>query len=406
MSTRDLRGRVVSTEAQQQARAAGRLAGWAFDGAVCGVSRVHRQIAGRAFDSIAPSAGAARRGHDAVSALAYAGVRGIGAGVLAGAGALAGAFTAQRTALSHTAVGREALATLNGLIGDRLDDEDNPLAVEMSLCQQALPVGCDRAALAATHPDATGRVVLFVHGLVETEQWWWPRDGGPDFGSRLADDHGWTPLQLRYNTGRHVSDNAATLDALLDDLVAGWPVPVTELALVGHSMGGLVARGAVRQGADRGAAWTDALRHVVCLGSPHRGADLEKAVNVAGWALHATPETRPFAEFLELRSNGIKDLRFGYLAEADWAGRQADTLLDDHRGDCADLPGVHYHFVACTLTRADGHLVGRLLGDVLVRTASAFDARTTGSLTRLGGLNHFDLLTHSEVYRLLGGWLS
>lgn len=381
------------------------MAGWAFDGAVRGVSQVHRQIAGRAFDSIGAPAATVRFGHDTVSALAYAGVRGIGAGVIAGAGTVAGVLGARRTALSDTPAGREALAVLNGLIGDRLSDEHNPLAADMSLRQATRPVDRDRAALAAAYPAATGRVVLFVHGLVETERWWQPRDGGPDFGTRLADDHGWTPVQLRYNTGRHVSDNAAALDALLDELVAGWPVPVTELALVGHSMGGLVARGAARQGADRGAAWVGALRDLVCLGSPHRGVDLEKAANVAGWVLRATPETRPFAELLELRSSGIKDLRFGYLGETDWAGRQADALLDDHRGDCADLPGVNYHFVACTMTRADGHVVGRLLGDVLVRTASAFDGRTTGSLTRLGGLHHFGLLTHPEVYRLLDGWL-
>ncbi|MPZ64037.1 MAG: hypothetical protein GEU83_00425 [Pseudonocardiaceae bacterium] len=394
------------TDADAQARAAGRLAGWAFDGAVRGVSRVHWQIAGRAFDSIGPSAESARRRHDTVSALAYAAVRGVGTGVLAGAGTLAGAIGARRGAQSETTAGREALAALNGLIGDRLSDEHNPLALDMSLRQETRSVGCDRASLAAAHPDATGRVVLFAHGLMETERWWWPGDDGPDFGARLAADHGWTPVQLRYNTGRHVSDNAAALDVLLDELVAGWPVPVTELALVGHSMGGLIARGAARQGADRGAEWTDALRQVVCLGSPHRGADLEKAVNIAGWALGAAAETRPFAELLELRSSGIKDMRFGYLGESDWAGRQADVLLDDHRGDCADLPGVNYHFVACTLTRADGHLVGRLLGDVIVRTASAFDGRTTGSLTRLGGLHHFDLLTHPEVYQVLGDWLS
>ncbi len=392
-------------DAQRQVRAAGRLAGWAFDGVVRGVSRLHRQLAGRVFDSIGVPGASARLGHDTVAALAYAGVRGIGAGTIAGAGALGSRLGARRTALSDTPLGRDVLAALNGLIGDRLSEEHDPLAVDMSLRQAARPVGRDRASLATAYPAATGRVVLFVHGLVETERWWQPRDGGPDFGTRLAADRGWTPLQLRYNTGRHVSDNGADLDVVLDELVAGWPVPVTELALVGHSMGGLVARSAVRQAADRGAAWTGALRHLVSLGSPYRGADLEKAANVAGWALGATPETRPFAEFLELRSSGIKDLRFGYLAAADWAGRQADALLDDHRGDCADLPGVGYHFVACTLTRAGGHPVGRLLGDVLVRTASAFDDRTTGCLTRLGGLHHVDLLTHPQVYRLLDGWL-
>lgn len=369
----------MTAPAAAQAHALGRLAAWAFDGAVDGVQRVHRGIARRAVPR------AARRAHDAVAGTTYAAVRGVGAGVLVAAGSL-GTVAARRgaTALADTAAGGAGLAVLAGVIGDRLAE---PLASPMTWYPDGRP--------------ATGRIVVFAHGLIETERWWRPRDGGPDYGAQLADGLGWSAVRLRYNTGRHVSENGAALDGLLDELVAEWPVPVTEIALVGHSMGGLVARSAARQASDRGAPWVCALRHVVCLGSPHRGSPLERAANVAGWALRAAPETRPFAEFLELRSAGIKDLRYGYLTASDWAGHQADALLDDRRGDCADLPGVGYHFVASCLDGPAGWL-----GDVLVREASAFDARTSGSLTRLPGVRHLDLLHHPQVYVLLRDWLT
>ncbi|UQX13161.1 hypothetical protein [Candidatus Mycobacterium methanotrophicum] len=41
-------------------------------------------------------------------------------------------------------------------------------------------------------------------------------------------------------------------------------------------MGGLVARSACHYGAQQQHGWTDAISHVVRLGSPHPGADLEK----------------------------------------------------------------------------------------------------------------------------------
>ena len=193
------------------------------------------------------------------------------------------------------------IGALNGAFGDRLHASAPALAGGMSLRRATPgdPTGdgskagrrsvdgpCDAAALAEHHPGATGRIVVFIHGLCETEEWWFTlRDDRVDYGVRLADELGYTPLYLRYNSGRHISDNGASLELLLSDLVAHWPVPVTDLALIGHSMGGLVARGAVHHGVEAGRSWTAALRHVVCLGSPHRGAPLEVAANRAAWAL-------------------------------------------------------------------------------------------------------------------------
>lgn len=394
----------MTQRARREAVAAARLAGWALGGVVCGVRDVHQAIVARVFGR---RPGPAQPGHETVERVVYTRVRAVGTAVATGAGLVAGSLAQRRRPLSQTPVGRAALASLNGLIGDRLADADDPLAVPMALCVERRAVDRGPAALAAAYPQASRRVVLFAHGLMETERWWYRRDehGGVDFGSRLRDEFGWTPVYLRYNTGRHISDNGASLDRLLDELVVDWPVPVTDLALVGHSMGGMVCRSAVRQAADRCAAWTGPLRHVVSLGSPNRGADLEKAANIAAWLLRHLPETRPLAALLALRSSGIKDLRYGYLGRADWTDRDPDTLWADHRGDCPDLDDVHYHFVAASLTRDPEHLGATLLGDVLVRGPSAVDRRTEGSLHRLGGMHHWDLLTDEQVYRLLREWL-
>ena len=64
-------------------------------------------------------------------------------------------------------------------------------------------------------------------------------------------------------------------------MVAAWPVEVEEVALVGHSMGGLVSRSAAHSRSSDGAAWVEHVRKVVSLGSPHMGAPLEQAVHYA-----------------------------------------------------------------------------------------------------------------------------
>jgi len=71
----------------------------------------------------------------------------------------------------------------------------------------------------------------------------------------LRDDLGYSPVFLRYNTGLHVSVNGRTLAEILELLQDQWPVPITELVLIGHSMGGLVARSACHYGAELQHGW-------------------------------------------------------------------------------------------------------------------------------------------------------
>ena len=317
-----------------EVQAAGALAGEAIGGFGSLVAGMHEAISGRVFGALGPLGLPVRFVHDRLTDGAYRATRAGLAALPRGGAALAAARArSDAPALDTTPRGAAALSAINGAIGDRLLEQSNPLALTMAIRRRGEAVEPVADALAAAFPEATPRVAVFVHGLGGDEQWWW-LGGRPSYGARLRDDRGYTPVYVRYNTGCHVSDNGRALAELLDELVANWPVDVEELALVGHSMGGLVARSASHMGEVDDHGWVGQLRHVVCLGSPHLGAPLEKAANLAGWTLNRLPEMRPFAKVVNGRSVGIKDLRFGSCAEADWCDcgrrRAADRPL--HRG--------------------------------------------------------------------------
>src|SRR5207248_1368031 len=71
----------------------------------------------------------------------------------------------------------------------------------------------------------------------------WTRKGH-DHGAALARDLGYSTVYLHYNSGLHVSTNGRAFATLLESLVEEWPVPVEEMTIVAHSMGGLVTRSA------------------------------------------------------------------------------------------------------------------------------------------------------------------
>ncbi|HEX2410198.1 MAG TPA: hypothetical protein VHJ39_03430 [Solirubrobacteraceae bacterium] len=323
-----------------------------------GIGAVHRAIADRAW----VGGGVSKALHDGIAAAAYGAVR--GGAVLAGWAADAALSRREARALSGTPRGAAALAVLNGLRGDVLEREGSPLALPMTLDGDA---------------GAT-RLAVFVHGLFETEHAW--RYGGrKTYGERLEADRGLAPVYVRYNSGRRVSDNGRSLA----DLLAAWPQPLERVVLVGHSMGGLVARSACHIGAERGDAWVRHVTHVVALGSPHTGAPLESAVHHAAAALGVAPETQPLGRGLRRRSAGIRDMRHG--------SREL-PLLD----------GATHCYVAATVTSSPRHPVARAVGDWLVLEGSA-SHRAQESL-HVGAAHHLALLNHPDVHEQLREWLA
>jgi pimeloyl-ACP methyl ester carboxylesterase len=198
----------------------------------------------------------------------------------------------------------------------------------------------------------------------------------------------------------------------MEQLVAEWPETVSQIALVGHSMGGLVARSACFQASEDDMEWTRLVRHVVSVGTPHMGAPLEQFVHWASAGLSLLPETRPFSRFLRRRSAGIRDLRQGSLVDEDWSGRDPDDL---RAAICREIPlldGATHCFVTATVTRSPRHPVGRLVGDYLVLQPSGSGRSRTRRIgfdeahgLHVGGANHFALLNHPAVYEKLREWL-
>jgi pimeloyl-ACP methyl ester carboxylesterase len=398
---------------------AGELVRLSFDElarAVDGVREVHLGIAGRAFRWTGPAALPVRAVHDRLAGAVYNGLQGATRGIgRVAAGAVSARPGWSGRVVSTTPQGSALVGILDGLIGDQLEKRRSALHEPMSVRIGGRPVPIERDALRAAFPDARPRIVVFVHGLMETEYAWQmgARETGETYGSRLERDLGVTPVYVRFNTGRHVSHNGLALAELLEELIAEWPVDAAEVALVGHSMGGLVSRSACYQGSENGMRWVGLVRHVVSLGTPHMGAPLEQLVHYASAGLALLPETRPMSRFLRRRSAGIRDLRQGSLVDEDWSDRNPDTL---RAAACQEVPlleGATHCFVAATVTRSPRHPVGRLVGDYLVLVPSASGRSRKRRIPfkdehglQIGGANHFALLNHPDVYPKLRSWLA
>jgi pimeloyl-ACP methyl ester carboxylesterase len=305
-----------------------------------------------------------------------------------------------------------ALAAINGVLGDHLLASANPLATEMSLRRDGKPLDLTRKALKVAVPDATGRLVVLVHGLCMNDREW--RRGNHDHGVALQRDAGFTPVYLHYNSGLHISTNGREFAGLLETLVRAWPVPMVELVIIAHSMGGLVTRSACHYGEVEKHAWLSHLRAIVFLGTPHQGAPLERGGSWVDALLDASPYTSAFARLGKIRSAGITDLRLGSMLHEDWKHR--DRFARSQRKPApVPLPrGVECHAIAASIAKRSGEPFKRHLGDGLVPVASALGRNAKGqrnlsippSRRWIGyGMNHLDLLSRRSVYTRIRRWL-
>jgi len=359
-----------------------------------GLKAFHLAIAQRAFDGVGPAARPVKIAHDTVAGAVYAG---LGQATRFGGRALEAAVGRRYTQLlSESPRGAAAIAIVNGLVGDTLAEERNELTQPMAIRVDGVPAGVEDFA------HATPRVAVFLHGLMETEFSW---GRPPNYGSRLAEERGWTPVDVRYNSGLRISENGRSLSELLERTLADWPVGIAEIALIGHSMGGLVARSAAHHASEEGASWVRAVSHVVSLGTPHRGAPLEEIVHLGSAALDVLPETRVMSRFLRRRSGGIRDLRRGSLVDDDWKGCDPDALRAVACKEIPLLEGATHCFVSASVTRSPRNPLGRLIGDMLVLGSSAAPWREEQAF-HVGGAGHFALLNHAEVYDRLRDWLA
>jgi PGAP1-like protein len=310
-----------------------------------------------------------------LTGLVYRSVRGVTRGVGKGVDQALAALlpllqTPEGDQAADSAPRAAVLAALNGVMGDRLAESGSPFTTAMSLYHVGTLIDPLAPALAAP----SERVLLLVHGLCMNEAAWQAgQEPGapPAYADSLAPTLGATVLGLRYNTGRHVAHNGRELAQLIERLVAHWPVPLRQLDVLAHSMGGLVIRSAVQAAQEAGLAWPRQLGHLVFLGTPHHGAPLERAGHGVDKLLAGSRFTAPFTRLARLRSAGITDLRHGRVRDE---GGPAHDRFGSGADDRTPLPlpeGVACHTVAATTAGRRSPLADRLVGDGLVPLHSA-----------------------------------
>ncbi|MBK7471897.1 MAG: hypothetical protein IPI73_16115 [Betaproteobacteria bacterium] len=171
--------------------------------------------------------------------------------------------------------------------------------------------------------------LLVLHGLLRPAM----VAAGHDHGA-VARDPGYAPLYLHYNSGRHISTNGREFAALMETLVQAWPAPIAELVIVGHSMGGLIARSAPacrarfreRLAATGEKAQSSSARLIA--------APLSEWRALGRHLPGRQPYTAPFSRLGKIRSAGVTDLRYGELPDEDWVGRDRFARSRDHRCRC------------------------------------------------------------------------
>ena len=298
-------------------------------------------------------------------------------------------------------------AAANGVLGDKLAALRNPLAIQMQFRQRGLPLQASTI--------ASGKLLILAHGLCMNDLQWL-RDGH-DHGAMLAEQFGYEPIYLHYNTGRKIAENGADFAELIERTLQDWPVPITELVIIGHSMGGLLARSACHQALLSKHAWVKKLSKLITLGTPHAGAPLERAGRGIDFVLGMSPYTAPFARLGLVRSAGIQGLRDGAVTPAGEL-----PLFPKH---------VKLYTLACTKQKAPAlpqkvpalkdktdlaAPLRRLLGDGLVTVKSALaseDKPALGLPLRIPAsrqavvyeTDHFEMLGSQSVAKHLLRWL-
>lgn len=295
---------------------------------------------------------------------------------------------------------REAVvAALNGVVGDYLVRTENPLAISMQLRRKGQP-------LAGPIRKAGSKVAVLVHGLSMNDLQWTRKRH--NHGAALARDLGYTPVYLHYNSGLHVSTNGRAFADLMEGFLKQWPVPLEELIIIAHSMGGLVARSAHHYGVAAGHEWPRRLGKLVFLGTPHHGVPLERVGNFVNTVLDLSPYTAPFARLSKIRSAGITDLRYGNVVDKDWEGLDRFEHSGDLRRPLPLPEGVKCYAIAAT-TEAGAS------GDGLVPVDSALGRHKAvkrclsfaQSHQWVGrNLSHFDLLSDRAVYKQIQRWVA
>lgn len=304
-------------------------------------------------------------------------------------------------------------SVLNGVVGDYLEEKQNPLQITMHFKHAKRKVKLNKNSLQELIPNANGKILLLVHGSCMNDISW--TKNKHNHGELLAKELNKTLVYLNYNSGLHVSKNGKNFNELLENLVINWPVTLEEITVIGHSMGGLVSRSAIYYGQQHQKRWIRLLDKVIFLGTPHHGAPLEKVGNYLDVILKSIPYVKPLAPLAKIRSAGVTDLRYGNLIDEDWKGKDRFELHKDERKNIPLPQETDCYAVSAVLRKETNYMSKNILGDGLVPVKSALGKHKTETKSLnfkdentliVNENSHTDLLSNTKVYDRLKLWMT
>lgn len=333
---------------------------------------------------------------------------------------------------------------INGVMGDHLVTMGNPLALPMMLydiegdlyrpdtspniqtsvqSQTYVQSQTSLQSKASEHsqttlqpqPKISGRVIIISHGLCMSYLNWQPLNEEGLGRSILKHQPRSTVLYLDYNSGQRISINGRQFADLLQNLVMSNP-DISEIDLIGHSMGGLVSRSALYYGVQQGHKWVGKVNKLITLGTPHHGAMLERIGDFVQQTISRLPFAGAISKLGDIRSTGIIDLRHGSIRDEDWKSLTKRSVLADEYRQLTPLPEhILTYFVAGTLSECQPESkAGQILGDGLVNIKSALGEHNEehtlvipeGHKAIFYGLSHLALLTDPKVIEHVVQWQS
>lgn len=396
----------TSQKASNDARGLSRLVVDGINGIVDIVEEVHKSIVtlgGR-------RAMASYKGPGPISRFVYGSIRSITGSVGHGLDAVLNRFTFLLDEQESTPRREAVLSILNGVLGDYLEASGNPLNITMKLRREGEKLEVNDPEFGRHLGKSGGKVVLMIHGLCMNDLQWTRKDH--NHGSKLQQELGYLPIHLHYNTGLHISQNGRNLADLLEKLYASENRP-SELLLLTHSMGGLVARSALYYAKEAGYHWPKSVNKLIFLGTPHHGAQLERGGNWIDNVLEKNAFSAPFSRIGKIRSAGVTDLRYGNVLDEDWKGRDRFRLKGDQRHPVPLPDDIACYAIAATSAKKPGNR-DSLVGDGLVTPMSGlgrhpnpkFDLQLPDSRVWIArDRYHLDLLSSTDIYDKIKEWL-
>ena len=317
----------------------------------------------------------------------------------------------------HLHQGRFGLSLLNGMIGEYLEKENNPLSVQMGFYHRSNKLDLNDSLDTQIDFPLTNKVVIFVHGLTNLENVWdYPPDDGTtssivshyidvfldsaapvinqNYGTKLQKEHGFTPFFLRYNSGLSLEKNGRNFSTLISKLISTYPIKIEEIILVGYGMGGQVISHAQHAADKSNAAWLNALSRCLYLGNIYESSMLSMVLKLGSILLRQMPfyYNHQVADWLEQRSKQVQTQSQlnGQKRYEDNSSQLASIFLENKR----------HFFINCGLKPE--HSKSLSANSVHVPQSAPLHSQNA----YLEGISPMRLCYSDQIYDLIANWIS